>query len=44
MPLIEQLKIVFEDKKEFDLEIAKKLTKKIYKRIRKRQDEVEYFK
>lgn len=44
MPLIEQLKLVFDEKIDFNLDNAKKLTKKIYKRIRKKQDEVEYFK
>lgn len=41
---LEQLKLVFEDKSDLSFIEIKKLTKKIYKRIRKKQDKVEFFK
>lgn len=44
MPLIEQLELLFENKKDFSLEDLEKLTKKIYKRLRKKQDDIDFFK
>lgn len=44
MPLFEQLKIVFEDKEDFGEKELKKLTKKIYRRFREKQDKIEFFK